>query len=189
MSVAKLEGYASAQAITGRFALRVEVSLQVGNAVHCAVHRLKVDLRHTAVAREEAPGPVLALDPDVQDVADRRVADQRGLRVVRAGIIEQYAVDTFWRAGPASVRGERSSADERTFGGHGAPRRKGTRPGRALVDGQRCEHDGDRADSRNGGRHDLGAPVQPPGGNAEGPKIHMVVRRPGWIDQHRPAGG
>jgi len=91
MSVAKLEGYASAQAITGRFALRVEVSLQVGNAVHCAVHRLKVDLQHTAVAREEAPGPVLALDPGVQDVADRRVADQRGLRVVRAGIIEQYA--------------------------------------------------------------------------------------------------
>ncbi len=54
MSVAKLEGYASAQAITGRFALRVELSLQVGNAVHRAVHRLKVDLQHTAVAREEA---------------------------------------------------------------------------------------------------------------------------------------
>ena len=128
MSVAKLEGYASAQAITGRFALRVELSLQVGNAVHRAVHRLKVDLQHTAVAREEAPGPVLALDPGVQDVADRRVADQRGLRVVRAGIIKQYAVDAFWRAGPASVRGERPSADARTFGGHDAPRRNGRSP-------------------------------------------------------------
>ena len=128
MTVAKLEGYASAQAITGRFALRVEVSLQVGNAVHRAVHRLKVDLQHTAVAREEAPGPVLALDPGVQDVADRRVADQRGLRVVRAGIIEQYAVDAFWRAGPASVRGERPSADARTFGGHGARAARGRSP-------------------------------------------------------------
>ncbi len=189
MSVAKSEGYASAQSITGRFALRVELSLQVGNAVHRAVHRLKVDLEHTAVAREESPGPVLALDPGVQDVADRRVADQRELRVVRAGIIEQCAVAAFWRAGPASVRGERPGADARTFGGHGAPRRKGAQPGRALTDGQRCEHDGDHADGRNGGRHDLGAPVQPAGGDAEGPKIHMVVRRPGWIGQHRHAGG
>ncbi len=95
-------------------------------------------------AGEETLGLVLALDHGVQDVAGRRVADQRELGVVRAGVLEKYAVDAFGRTRPAGVRGKRPVADARTFGGHGAPRRKRAQPGKALADGQRSEHDGHR---------------------------------------------